>query len=382
MAKSSTEIMKCGQFSCALHMPKALPDSVKTHALPPFAPVTAYKVDDYDRVPQNWLHSSKSEGSYFVGVKEGHGMWLNFNDNSLLKHDVAVVVSVQGINPITGQMTSGLKLERYDAKCPVHDEVLDHARCCPQCKFEWPRQNYISTKSTPSGCLWIDGFRAADGVVRQWLFAAADAGVGVAEQILGQNRVFSIGIGFFKSRQPKVTSTRFRGNNIPVQHVIAWEAPLKGSMLTPGPSYDSSSSAGMYGFCADTEPTKLSFGAMHRTSKMNNNSRSYSAGPMRVNIVSVSNETSMATSAACFYSAPATEVPAVNLDVAAGAKIDQVLHSDEDGLEAWEAEAAGTVYVHYTTEDIVRMITADGPRRELQEGFMAKLRVGAAQANA
>ncbi len=413
MAKS--EIMKSNGFSVALHMPKALPDSKKAHELPPYAPVTAYKVDDYDSAPSNWLRSSKTEASYFVPVKIGCGMWLDCNANFQHAHDVAIVMSIQGINPITGRMTSDLKLERYEDKCPVHGVDLEHERRCPKCKFAWPVQNYISTKSTPNGRLWIDGFRAMDGVVRQWLFTAAESGTGVAAQILGENRVFAIGIGFFKSKRakPKGASNHggWNGNqdwtvqqiggydwmvhDVALQHKRAVWASTKinnAQYVTSAPGLnapvtcktpDSSvysvpcapnhliQTTSLNGFSAATGAMKLMAenpaGSVRGLSATANYCAAVDAGPAEE---------------ACLFVQPGQEVMAVNLDVAAGAKIDQKLFEDVEGLAEWDAEPAGIVYVHYTSEEVVRMITANGPNLELQEGFMARLKVGAAALDA
>ncbi len=94
--------------------------------------------------------------------------------NSLWSHDhhVAIVLSVQGVNPITGQQTKKLRLEQYREKCPVHDCEFGHDRFCKECEYKWPAQNYLTTTSTPSGQLWIDGWRAQDGKIAGFLFYA------------------------------------------------------------------------------------------------------------------------------------------------------------------------------------------------------------------
>lgn len=413
MAKSAD--MTSNGFSVRLHMPKALPDSKSAHGLPPFAPVHAHKVDDYDSAPQNWLRSSKTEASFFVGVKkEGHGMWLDYNANFQHEHDVAIVMSVQGINPITGQMTSDLKMERYESKCPVHDVELEHERRCPQCKFAWPVQNYISTKSTPNGMLWIDGFRAMDGIVRQWLFTAAESGTGVAAQILGENRVFAIGIGFFKSKQAKPKSAPNHGgwngsydwalqqiggydwmvHDMALQHKRAVWASTKINSV-PYTTTVPGLNAPVTCKTPDSSVNSWPCAPEHLMRTTSLNGFSMVTGAVKLTAESPAGSVrGLATAnycaavdaepveAVCFFMQPGQEVMAVNLDVAAGAKIDQRLFEDKEGLETWQPEPAGIVYVHYTSEEIVKMITANGPRRELQEGFMAKLKIGAAALNA
>src|SRR5690606_10809222 len=110
-----------------------------------------YVVDEYPSCPDTWMNGSSKASSYFVGVKEGHGMWLDFNKLQEHEHDVAVVISVQGVNPITGQKTSALRLEKYETKCPVHDKEFGQENFCKDCGFKWPSQNFISTNATPKG---------------------------------------------------------------------------------------------------------------------------------------------------------------------------------------------------------------------------------------
>jgi hypothetical protein len=165
-----------------------LPDALKgkgVNGLPPYARVTGYEVDKYPRCPATW---TRGPGSYFVPVKDGKGMWLDFNQVSRHPHHVAVIVSIQGINPLTGRKADVLDLERYDDKAAE----------------PWIRgyQNYLSTVASPQGMLWIDGFRAEDGTVRQYVFMK-DEKRGVAAQLIGVDRVFAIGVAFFTSKEPK-----------------------------------------------------------------------------------------------------------------------------------------------------------------------------------
>jgi hypothetical protein len=129
-------------------------------------------------------------------------MWLDFNYNYSHSHHVAVVVSIQGVNPITGQATKQLRLEQYRERCPVHDTPFGQDRFCEQCNYKWDGQNYISSNSTPRGLFWIDGFRHANGVVRQYIFTKESC-KGVAAQVIGEDRVFAIGIAFYLSKEPK-----------------------------------------------------------------------------------------------------------------------------------------------------------------------------------
>ena len=83
------------------------PEALKgegVHGLPPHAPVNAYVVDEYPNCPETWMHGSAKASSYFCPVDAGKGMWFDFTANQNHKHHIAVVVSVQGINPVDGRV--------------------------------------------------------------------------------------------------------------------------------------------------------------------------------------------------------------------------------------------------------------------------------------
>ena len=196
--------MKVNGLEVTMNMPETVrnDDEKANGELPGYSPVDAYVVDEYPACPSSWMNGSSKASSYFVPVKENHGMWLDFNKVAQDEHDIAVVISVQGVNPITGQKTSALRLEKYENKCPVHDKEFGQERFCKDCGFKWPSQNYISTTATPNGQLWLDGFRSEDGKVRQYIFTEEQAR-GVAKAIIGEDRVFAIGIAFYKSKEKK-----------------------------------------------------------------------------------------------------------------------------------------------------------------------------------
>jgi hypothetical protein len=83
------------------------------HAVPPYAPLRASRVDRHPACPADWPRSRGSTSSWFVPIVEGRGMWLDFNRCWGHPHHVAVVVSIQGVNPLTGRKADRLELEAY-----------------------------------------------------------------------------------------------------------------------------------------------------------------------------------------------------------------------------------------------------------------------------
>lgn len=330
--------MSVNGLTCTLNMPEALKsqrggDGLEiTHALPPHAPRAAFRVAEYDHAcPESWVRGDNDEASYFVPVQPEHGLWLDFNGNRGHTHHVAVLISVQGVNPITGRPVSDDKLEQYRKNCPVHHRKLGEDRFCKTCNFKWDAQNYLAGNATPQGYLWLDGFRAADGVVRQYVFTEEMAR-GVAAQILGDERVFAIGIAFYLSKQPKPP-----------------EPPRASLMLA---SYDYSSPP-FIGYAAK--------GHSHRTLR----SSRLVVGSQAEPVFSASLERSLSS-------------PAKALEIAAGAKIAQRIHQDPEKLDFWQDEPAGRIYINYTDVATARMILESG-KVDLTaggEGFLQGLEVG------
>jgi hypothetical protein len=196
--------MTAGDMKVGLNMPDALLDRKdgSEHDLPPFRRRKSFLVDEYPGCPSEWPRSEGSQISYFVPVIKDKGMWLDFNPCSEAVHEVAIVVSIQGINAITGLPSEDVVLEQYKEECPKHKVKFGPHRFCEKCGYRWPKQNYLSTTSTPEGNLWLDGFRSGDGVVRQYLLTEERLR-GVAAAIVGERRVHAIGISFFLSKAMK-----------------------------------------------------------------------------------------------------------------------------------------------------------------------------------
>ena len=210
-------------LKCAINAPEKWQDdyndcdSEDFSNLPDLAPAPVYSVDDYAACPDNWEHGSDIAGSYFVGLAEDGALWLDFNECFNHTHDVAVVLSVQGINPITGQTLIGdnpLRMEQYHKNCPVHNTPFKQDYFCDDCGFSWPGQNYMSTTGTPFGMFWLDGFRTPDGNVRQYVISAEKMR-SVAAQVMekrgedAEDRVHAIGIAFYLSKDKKPEIPKF-----------------------------------------------------------------------------------------------------------------------------------------------------------------------------
>ncbi len=176
-------------------------------SLPPYARRNVFSVDEFvGHAPADWPQSMAGVGaeniaSYFVGVKAGQGMWFDFNPCANDTHHIAIVPSVQGVNPVTGRPASP-DMQQYLTGCPVHNTAFGLGRHCADCGYKWPKQNYVATTGSPRGSFWLDGFRQADGRVRQWLFTE-EALRGVATHVLGDARGYAVAFVIYRSVAPK-----------------------------------------------------------------------------------------------------------------------------------------------------------------------------------
>lgn len=356
---NSQSKMTVNGLSCSLNMPKALKQQFqgraeKSQGLPPYAPRVAFNVDEYENTPDSWMGGSANATSYFTPVLNEHGLWLDFTGNSNHDYHVAVVVSIQGVNAVTGLPVNDYAMEQYKNKCPKHDVEFQSNRYCPKCKFEWPNQNYIAT--TTGRQLWIDGFRAKDGEVRQFVFTEEEM-LGIAQQILGDKKSYAIGVSFFLSKEQK-----------PKPQYTRSTSPFGGF----GDVYLSSSgtkSAGDF-FLEDSAFELESYG-------MSSDGAVESGVKGMVTTASVSQALSASTTKSVLRSAPRrATAKKTTLDIRAGAKIDQDLGVDPNDLDFWQDTPAGILYINYTPAHVAKEIIDGGKVEKLEEGFMSSLAVG------
>lgn len=358
--------MEINGLSALINMPPA-PKGKKKHQLPPYDVQQVFDVDEYEGCPDNWMHGSDKASSYFLPVKPGHHIWLDFNRNWSHSHHVAIVISIQGINPITGAKTSKLELEQYRDKCPKHDTPFSSDRFCEKCKFQWPTQNYMTTTSCPHGLLWIDGWRAQSGEIRGFL-VTEETMRGVASQLIGNDRVFAIGIGFFLSKEHK--------NRIP-ENPLGLGGHYKHTLLPPHHGepiwkyekmnsihFGDSPDAEVYSVQCSSSPDSVTYNASAESLRGMDACRT-SMRPKRRKITAQSSRKSLRSTK--------------KLEIGGGAKIEQELsYLDENSLDFWQPEPAGMIYINYCAQRDFDEIMKLG-KKDLTnggEGFLGGLKVG------
>jgi hypothetical protein len=351
----------------------------RPQTLPPCAPRKAYPVDSFPACPDSWMNGSDIAGSYFVGVEEDKGMWLDFNCCNNLEREVAVVISIQGVNPITGQKTDALRLEQYKEKCPIHDVPFQQDNYCPKCDFDWPDQNYLATTGTPFGNFWLDGFRRPDGTVRQYIFTEEEM-KGIASQIIGKDKVYAIGIAFYyskekKTQQPTIDARRWDDNSSVIHHHYHYETPLYkstiGYQVDDGDWY-----AGDTVCCDGLESLSSTCSTDGPSASLNNAKGRIKTQTAGKDVMRGMKETPVELSGTMRKKSVTTVKPVKKLEIGAGALINQKVYRDTKGIDYWEDEPAGMLYVNYCDMDTMNRILDAGEIKKKSEGFMDGLAVG------
>lgn len=326
-----SSLMQVNGMFAEINCPDAL-EGDDLHGLPPHAQVAAHVVDEYPACPKDWMHGSGKASSYFIGVDPGKGMWFDFTQNQGNEYEIAVVISVQGVNPLTGQKMTELRMEQYKNQCPLHKCDFQQDRFCPECGYKWPAQSYIST--TTGQTLWLDGFRNEQGEVRQYIITEEEMKRGVAQQMIGEDRVWAIGFAFYRSKEKKPKPV-YRARR----------------MMTK--------SLGGGGAYAASAMKSLSF----------NSTADYDECDYALeSCVPCSTEEG---------TRGVEEVRATKkLEVGAGARIDQEIGVDPKDIDYWEEEPIGLIYVNYVTPETVAKIVAEGKRQEAKDGFLNSVDVG------
>lgn len=347
----SMQIVK--HLGCRVNLPAGLKGE-ELHNLPPYALQQVYNVENYPAAPSHWMRAeNENEGAFFIGVRKGQGLWLDFNECNHHKHEVAVLISIQGINPLTGKPMGKPELEKY----PDNSQIP---------------QNYLATTGTPNGQFWLDGFRGEDGQVRQYLISE-EVLRGIAAQVIGDNRTYSIGIAFFISKNPKPKVERHR--------------PIgSGTLISAISKTTSKAPAQIFEWGDDGLPNLRShlrssgsfvgIGNFYETEPQQEWTQSREFKQEATYACCIKQDTNEMES--LFPSEVHTEEPveSTKLEIAAGARIKQQIHPDPKELDFWEEEPASILYLNYTSEKEVKTILKSGEVGSKNEGALSGLTVG------
>ena len=372
--------MESNGFFCGFNMPKALVSSKGAngeevqHGLPEYNWRKSYLIDEYPACPPTWMKSEGKLTSYFVPIKEGDGMWLDFNKNTNHSHHIAVVISIQGVNALTGLACESPNLEQYIECCPKHNKKFGANRFCEECGFKWPKQNYLCTTATPSGYFWLDGFRAANGTVCQYILTEKTMR-GVASNIIGSKRVYAIGISYFLSKDVKPFCNSFRGTQIVSSGVSNWSSnSFNNPCLVMGDwDHDFYNRLGVIDNNDDLLGENTT--ATPNLPPSINVNYSSSLGSSQVKSSTQFNEGLVKASS---LGRSVTSVRTKNIEIGAGASIVQHVYDDPEPLDFWREQPEALLTINYVLEEEAGRIIAKGKISKTGDpkGFLKNVQTG------
>jgi hypothetical protein len=365
------------------------------HGLPSGVPLEVYPSDMFIHYPENWV-----KGAFVVPVKPNKGLWFNFRENSEI--NTAVIMTIKGVNPITGMQTSGFHLEKYETKCPKHGCNFLSERFCPECNYKWPDRSYLS--SSP---LWWDGWlNQKDGTVRQFFFSEEELR-DVASTILGkENTVPAFGFAFYAPKEPRPESAGIYHND-KVYKTSFNGYPTSGTgMLGMGISTPAGSSTNYY--CSSLSGTNLCYDSALNEVKTsgfisggNNSGALLGACLDNVNMEtpkirskslskrSMSQETGRRAVLGCVVGASMEDgldyerersmpAPVKEVSIGAGAKINQKLNADPYALDTWKETPDSVMTIYFVFQEKFEELKAKGVRdlEGSKEGILSNCIVG------
>lgn len=158
-----------GPLTVTFHRTLRIPDDGRSHGLPPsLGTFPLLRVDDYaDRVPADWL----AHGGVFLPMHQREALWLGFSTRTA----VALKVGAGLVNAITG--------------APWADGLRANGE-----------QDYVVCPDQP----WLDGFKNADGLIRQFVAMPLGSGYTVEGQLSGREQFGGVQLEAFAGI-PQVT---------------------------------------------------------------------------------------------------------------------------------------------------------------------------------
>jgi len=349
-----------------------------TFGLPPGRPIEVFPVDVFKHPLSHWITGA---GNYVVPVDSDWGLWFDWTMND--HANTAVLPTVKGMNPITGRRTNGFALERYEDKCPIHDIKFKDGQYCEKCDFKWPNQNYVAYPNT----LWWDGFRTADGKVRQFFFTE-DLAKSIPELVIGkEDAIPAFGFAFYRPKVSRVMAeTRVRGGNfkgvILDDNVLWTDVKYAFPEAFASQIYYTNSSDGSQNFLTGGGGTKGMAGSCCSDSlevKSYNNSleTKTSGGP-----ICAFGESTKGSRIARFHEdismRKSVKKRKSEVGVGAGAEINQGLEIDPLKLTDWEDKPSSIMRLYFIFVEQFNEIKEKGMKNleGVKEGYMSGLPVG------
>lgn len=358
IAPGHTFEMECRGFKARLMKAERLRDTGSPHGLPPGYPIPIYQIDSLPGCPKSWVRGA---GSYICPIDVDEGLWFDWCGNDQL--NTAIVPSVKGMNPITGQKMTSPTLEQYNDKCPKHDIPFINGTYCEKCEYKWPVQNYIAAPNT----LWWDGFRQSDGTVRQFFFTDDDKR-DIASAVIGKkSTVPAFGFMFYETKQKRIPTIAPSRNGIISVKSFGWpgEHPYKhdNGFTHPYKHYGSNIGAGAAWIGGNINYSSNTLDDGHAV--LCSNAVPCSAVPEQLSGILRCNSIKK-------------EIQAEEVSVGAGAQIYQDIAPDSLKIVDWQEKPSAIIRLYFVFEKQFKQIVKKGVKDVVgsMEGYLKNLPVG------
>jgi hypothetical protein len=367
--RGSVSVMEHAGFKARLMMARRL-EGEGLHGLPPGLPVPVFPIAALPAAPEGW---GRAAGTYVCPVSASWGLWFDWTMNDPL--NTAVLPSVKGMNPITGQKINTIDLEQYKDKCPIHGCDLSHERYCEECGYKLPPQNYVCAPNR----LWFDGTRQPDGSVRQFFFTEEDER-DVASAVIGkENTVPAFGFAFFKPKNPIVSApTRSRGVVNCSAFSMDEEEITYGGLVLDSCAYDAPMTKSIATGAMSSYGTSSESSSSGNISNSSMSMEKYSANDIKV----LRGADARAKRPEMYArKGAAEEVKDVKkaVSVGAGARIDQTLLQDTLDMKDWNEEASGIIRLYFVFEPQFTKMLREGGIKDIvgnKVGYLDGVEVG------
>lgn len=359
MSRHGYDKMSVNGLSVAVHHPISNPNRGKS--LAPSDLHFTHKVAEYKEVPEKWPQAAANEGSFFFGVSPDREYWFDFRGMNHHSHFVAVVISVQRVNAVSGRKVDDIHLEQYKNNCPKHDVPFEGDRYCPMCSYKWPAQNYVTNAAGAKSQseFWLDGWRSQEGEIRQFVFTDVEAGLGVAQQLIGEERSVAIGFAIYLSKEPKPVVLH--------PEVLRRSA----SLFMSAPVTHNASTLGhkRMGSMSGSKSVHPSYGNLEAFGGDDQVFGSNPADPADVAMSLNSADRGMN-----LESAPVPQIGTpVQQEVSHGRAVEQQVHQDPNDLSFWQDLPAAVIMLTPAPNDWVFTVTRNGPTVDLTKGGLGFL---------
>ena len=287
-------------FTVSFHRTLRLPEDGRTHALPPSLGLfPLQRIEDYrEKVPAAW----REHGGIFLPMWQREAMWLSFRAH---QRPHAVKVAAGKVNAVSGE--------------PWQEGLFGGMM----------KQDYLVAPPQP----WLDGFNSGTGKIRQFVAMPLGMGYTVEAQVTGKEDVGGLQLLVYPAKagwKPAASPGPLRGGS--GGYFSAGNAKLGG--VAGGMAGGYASAGGYAGSSSHHSISTKGIGA------------SYSAGPevLESSVRGVS-----------------SNVKGAEMGLAEGGEMDQKIYPDPHGIETWDVENSGRLFVHIVNSELYRQITGEAP---------------------